>query len=146
MKRIFDEEQLRTLHVLYETGEYNKTQLADKYKCSITTICLWLNPNEEVRENKFRSRVTRVSCECGKCYTKHKRCRICKIHTHSEEETNSLPEYYKYGQQTRCESLCDKCFEQYEHQTITLKGYYKLGDVYKEYTLIVNPYTKKIIV
>ena len=146
MRRIFDEEQLRQLHSDFESGEYNKTQLALKNNCSVTTVCLWLNPDEAVRESKFKSRVARTACECGKHYTRHKKCRICKVHTHSEEEIMALPDFYRYGAQTKCKDLCDACFEQYENLTITLRGYYKIGDIYEEYTLVVNPYTKKIFI
>lgn len=145
MHRIFDDDKLEELKELYQTGLYTKTQLAVKYGCSVTTICLWLNPDEAVREAKFKSRVTQNYCDCGRHYETHGKCAICKVNTHSERELIMLPKYYKFGKQTKNPALCDDCYEKNVGKVITLTGFYIDAGGFVEYRLAINPYTKEIV-
>lgn len=144
MHRIFDDERLEELKELYQTGLFTKTQLAVKYGCSVTTICLWLSPDEAVREAKFKSRITKTVCDCGKHLDTHKKCAICKVNMHTLPELVMLPSYYKFGAQTKSPILCDGCYEEYSLKAVKLTGFYKLGDDYSEYEVVINPYTKEI--
>ncbi len=141
MERIFDDKKLAELETLFKTGQYTKTQLAGKYKCSVTTVCLWLNPNEEARTKKFQSRKTRTKCDCGERYTTHKKCRICRTLTHSEDELQIIPNIYRYGKQTRGTKVCDSCYEKYVDQAIIITRYSKIGNTVEANRLTILPYS-----
>ena len=144
MQRIFDNDQLIRLKQLFETGEYTKTDLARMFHCSVTTVCLWLNPDPKVREDKFRSRATRTHCDCGRLCKGHAKCKICGIQMHSLEEITQLPEYFAYGAQSKCEKLCDICFDKYSKKKLTVRSYHKTGKIFEPYSITLNPYSKEV--
>jgi predicted transcriptional regulator len=56
MKRSLTDEQVKEARKLHFDYKVSQTELANKFKCSITTISLWVDPREERRVKKFRER------------------------------------------------------------------------------------------
>lgn len=145
MHRIFDDSTLVELRDLYSTGEYTKTSLAQKYQCSVTTICLWIDKNGQARAEKFKSRPLERFCDCGKLNTGHRKCQCCRKKLHTREELENLPRYYSYGSNTKHSNLCDSCFDEAKSKNIQLRGYYILETSFVEYPFTINLFTKEII-
>lgn len=56
MKRSLTNEQVEEARRLYSTKVASQKDLANKYGCSVVTISLWVDPNEERRIKKFSDR------------------------------------------------------------------------------------------
>jgi len=56
MKRSLTDEQVKEARKLHFEYKVSQTELANKYKCSITTISLWVDPDEGRRVKKFKER------------------------------------------------------------------------------------------
>lgn len=87
-KRCFSIKKLDKLRELYDTGEYTKSELAILFKCSITTISLWIPKKSIYRENKIHNMYKKKIEECKKCggdLHSHLRCRFCTILLHNEQ-------------------------------------------------------------
>lgn len=86
MVRSLTNQQLEKLRVLYQTGQYTKISLADKFNCSITTIALWIPIDDTERMKKFYLKKPEQVCkQCGVTYKEHKRCKICTILLHNKD-------------------------------------------------------------
>lgn len=53
MKRKLTDEQVEEARRLYFQERLTQREIAEKYNCSIVTISLWVDPNEDRRERKF---------------------------------------------------------------------------------------------
>lgn len=138
MKRFFDNKTLDEMRALYNTGEVTKTSLAERYGCSVTTICLWLN-TEENRAKKFHRKYRLSVCDCGKDFLSHPRCDLCEINTHTHDEIQKLPLYYIATEKTLDKYICDQCYLAHQDREIRLITYLK-GYMIK---MTINPYTKE---
>jgi len=81
MKRVLDDAALEQVKVLYSLGA-SKTDIAIRFKCSITTIATWLE-TPEVRKKIFNKRVHSDTCKkCLEKLNKHTKCPYCGILIH----------------------------------------------------------------
>lgn len=81
MKRILDEAALEQVKVLYTLG-VSKTEIAGRFKCSITTIATWLETPEE-RKKIFNKRVhSNICTKCHERLNNHTKCPYCGILIH----------------------------------------------------------------
>lgn len=88
MRSLSDKEVIE-VREFYTSGLYTKKELAEMYKCSPTTIALWLPEKSEYREIKIHSQ-TFIYYEKGKCrlceksLKNHLRCSLCTILLHDK--------------------------------------------------------------
>lgn len=113
-QRTFTDDEVSTIRELYNTRNYTKSEIARLYECSVTTVCLWLNPDEQVRISKFQIRRKKNTCLCGQKLKKHVRCKVCGLLIHNKDKTNFLPEIFKYfGIQNSKDRICNRCEESF---------------------------------
>ena len=53
MKRSLTDEQVNEARRLYFEEKLTQREIAERYNCSIVTISLWVDPNDDRRQNKF---------------------------------------------------------------------------------------------
>lgn len=87
-KRSLTDEEVERIRDLFYTEKYTKTELANKFHCTITTIALWLPIEEEVRLNKFHSNKKHepLCKRCGKQLKTHLRCALCTRLLHNNDK------------------------------------------------------------
>lgn len=138
MKRFFDNKTLDEMRALHAEGVVTKTELAERYGCSVTTICLWLNTDEN-RAKKFHRKHKLIICDCGQDYLAHQKCDLCDINTHTRDEVEKLPAYYIATEKTLDKYICDQCFLEHQDREIRLVTYLR-GHIIQ---MTINPYTRE---
>ena len=85
--RSLSDNQIVELRELYKTNSFSKKQLSVHFKCSPTTIALWLPEDNKAREDKFTyKRKKQTNChKCNKLLKGHERCKRCTILLHGEK-------------------------------------------------------------
>lgn len=95
--RSLSDTQVESLRELFKTGKFTRTELAKKFNCSVTTVCLWLPESPQIRINKFRPRIRSKQCyKCGEELKNHPKCKRCEILLHGECDCYKPREYFKY--------------------------------------------------